>query len=67
MEEQLLTAEEVAHRLKVSVSWVYAHTKGARPEIAAVRMGGLIRFREKDVEEFIQQCLSTAKKRGLVA
>lgn len=65
--KKLLTAAEVAEMLQVSESWVYAHANGAKPELPSVRMGGTVRFREQDIEEFVEQCRTKAKRRGLVA
>ncbi len=66
---RLLTAGEVAELLQVSESWIYAHAhaNGAKPELPSIRMGGTVRFREEDIEEFIEQCRTKARRRGLVA
>lgn len=65
--ESLLSAEEVAKRLGMSPGWVRDHARGAQPSIRCVKLGSRLRFREEDVEEFIQRCLTEAKKRGLAA
>lgn len=57
--ERLLTVGDVAEWLAVSERWVRDHsTGGKRPAIKCIHMGGCIRFREKDVEEFILQWCS---------
>lgn len=65
--EKLLSARDVADRLGMSEGWVRDHARGAKPSIRAVKLGSRLRFREIDVEEFIQQCLTEAKKRGWAA
>lgn len=52
---RLLTAGEVAVELHCSPSWVREHAnKKARPHIPRVKMGGLLRFRRQDIEDFIK-------------
>jgi hypothetical protein len=38
--ETLLTADDLASRLQVPVSWVYRHTR----ELGAIRLGKYVRF-----------------------
>ncbi|MCZ6751805.1 MAG: helix-turn-helix domain-containing protein, partial [Acidobacteria bacterium] len=46
---------EVAVELHCSPSWVREHAnKKARPHIPRVKMGGLLRFRRQDIEDFIK-------------
>jgi excisionase family DNA binding protein len=48
-----LTIGEVAKRMKVSRSWIY---KKARAKVIPhVRIGAVIRFVEKDIEEWINK------------
>ena len=48
--ERLWTAEQVAHYLGVSKSWVYrAATDGTLP---ALRLGGVVRFDAVDVRDW---------------
>jgi excisionase family DNA binding protein len=55
--EQLLTARQVAKRLNVSVSWVLAHAAGDRkPALPSLKMGRAVRFRESDLETFLERC-----------
>jgi len=53
--ETLLTAQEVAAILKVSYGWVRDHASRKEPRLPCVRVGDLLRFRPKDVSEFIQR------------
>ena len=52
----LLTAEQVAHILQISVSKAYALM--ASGEIPCVRIGRCVRVKEEDLEAYIQRCLS---------
>lgn len=52
----LMTAEQVAERLGVSVAWVYKHaTGGKRPKLPCIKLGGALRFRPESIERFIAQ------------
>src|SRR5712692_8162758 len=59
LRERLLTPKEVAERLGVSLDWVYDH---AGKDLCVVKLSGpeygrgrsVLRFRECDIEEFIQ-------------
>jgi predicted DNA-binding transcriptional regulator AlpA len=61
-DEELLTAEEVAAKFKVEVSWVYrAKGEGVKSRsskrkvfLPFIQLGRYPRFRESDVREFIQ-------------
>ena len=53
--ETLLTAREVAGVLKVSYGWVRDHATRKEPRLRCVRVGDLLRFRPKDVAEFIER------------
>jgi len=51
----LLTAQDVACELCVSVSWVRDHAIGRRqPALPAIRMGGILRFRRSDIDTFLE-------------
>ena len=57
MSVTLLTAREVADMLRVSVAWVHQHANGTRrPVIPSVKLGGAVRFRQEDVDAFIEAC-----------
>lgn len=51
---RLLSAGEVATWLGVSAGWVRDHATRKQPRLRAVKLGRLLRFRQQDVEEFIQ-------------
>lgn len=52
-DQELMTAEEVADRLRVNLGWVY---RAARlGQIPAVRVGRYVRFAKADVDEWIKQ------------
>ena len=53
--ETLLTVQEVAGILKVSSGWVRDHAGRKQPHLRCVRVGDLLRFRPKDLQEFIEQ------------
>lgn len=53
---RLLTPQEVADLLQVSVSWVHKRTgPGATSQIPHHRVGGLLRFDLVEVREWIDQ------------
>lgn len=49
---RLLTPEDVAQRLAMSLSWVYAH----KHEIGFVQLGTAVRFDQDAVEGYAAQC-----------
>lgn len=53
--EALMDAKDVAAVLKVSYGWVKDHATRKEPRLRCVRVGGLLRFRPKDVAEFIEK------------
>ena len=53
----LLTAREVAARLRVSIAWVLAHAEGRRrPMLPSVKMGKAVRFVPADIDAFVDRC-----------
>jgi len=55
--ERLLTAGEVAEWLRVQHSWIHAHATGRRrPHLPSIKLGGSLRFRESDIQKFIEEC-----------
>ena len=53
----LLRASEVAVILNCSANWVREHAnrkRKPRPPLPSVKMGGLLRFRPQDIEDFIK-------------
>jgi excisionase family DNA binding protein len=53
--ETLMTPHEVAAVLKVSYGWVKDHATRKEPRLRCVRVGDLLRFRPKDLAEFIEK------------
>jgi predicted DNA-binding transcriptional regulator AlpA len=54
--EQLLTAEAVAERLKVSRDWVWDHSSRRLPYLPVIRMSdGALRYRASQIEEFLRE------------
>jgi excisionase family DNA binding protein len=61
---RLLTPMEVAKWLGVSPGWVRDHATRKRPHLRAVKLGKLLRFRQKDVEENAGEAGQGRKRRG---
>lgn len=56
LQAELLTVSEVAHLLKVPVSWVYKHSRARGAErIPHVKLGKYLRFRESEVRMWIDK------------
>ncbi len=54
--DPLLTADEVALRLRVSKDWVWDHSSRKSPRPPVIRMGdGALRYRASRIEEFISE------------
>ena len=54
--EPLLTAEEVAERLKVSRDWVWDHSSRRLPYLPVIRMSdGALRYRASEIDEFLTE------------
>jgi len=54
--DPLLTAEDVAQRLRVTRDWVWDHSSRKAPFLPVIRMGdGTLRYRASRIEEFIDQ------------
>ena len=52
----LLTAEEVALRLRVSKDWVWDHSSRRLPYLPVIRMSdGVLRYRASGIEEFLKE------------
>ena len=53
---RLLTVEELAERLNLPASWIYAHTrKRSGDPIPGFRLGKYWRFRESDVLDWLER------------
>jgi len=59
--DPLLTPEQVADRLGVSVDWVRDHSSRKNPRLPVIRLGcgqgrkGLLRYRASEIERFIAE------------
>ena len=53
-EHHLLGPSEVAKWLGVSAGWVRDHATRKVPRIKVIKIGKLLRFRPKDVEDFLR-------------
>ncbi len=54
--DPLLTAEEVAAKLKVSTDWVWDHSSRRLPYLPVIRMSdGVLRYRASGIEEFLKE------------
>ncbi len=54
--DALLTAEEVALKLRVSKDWVWDHSSRRLPYLPAIRMSdGALRYRASGIEEFLKE------------
>lgn len=54
--DHLLTAEEVALKLKVSKDWVWDHSSRRVPYLPVIRMSdGALRYRASGIEEFLRE------------
>lgn len=61
--DTLLTAEDVAERLKVSKDWVWDHSSRRLPYLPAIRMSdGALRYRASQIEE----CLGEREKASVL-
>jgi protein involved in temperature-dependent protein secretion len=58
--EQLLGPAEVAKWLGVSAGWVRDHATRKDPRIKTIKIGKLLRFRPKDVEDFLRESTENA-------
>ena len=54
--DPLLTAEEVAAKLKVSTDWDWDHSSRKLPYLPVIRMSdGVLRYRASGIEEFLRE------------
>jgi predicted DNA-binding transcriptional regulator AlpA len=54
--DSLLTVEDVAERLRVSRDWVWDHSSRKAPYLPVIRMSdGVLRYRESQIEEFVNE------------
>ena len=56
MNQNLLTVNELAKKLRVPKSWIYSQTRQTDSKsIPRIRVGKYIRFLEKDVMDWLQR------------
>jgi len=56
MNEQLLTVDELAEKLKAPPSWIYSRTRQTGPDtIPMIRVGKYCRFRLDDVLAWLER------------
>jgi predicted DNA-binding transcriptional regulator AlpA len=54
--DPLLTVDDVASRLNVSMDWVWDHSSRKTPRLPVIRMGdGTLRYRASGIEDFISE------------
>lgn len=53
--DRLLTAEDVAARLNVSTDWVWDHSSRRTPYLPVIRLGDTLRYRESEIDNFVQE------------
>ena len=54
--DPLLTAEDVAERLRVSKDWVWDHSSRRLPYLPVIRMSdGALRYRASQIDEFLSE------------
>lgn len=61
---ELMTIKDLAKKLGVSENWVYCHLRVRKPLLPHVRLGGHIRFREEDIEVWIEEQVRNAVRTG---
>ena len=61
---KLMTVKEVAKKLGVSENWVYSHLRLREPLVPHFRLGGHIRFREEDIDIWIEEQVRNAVRLG---
>jgi len=56
MQQDLLTLNELAEKLKVKPSWVYGYTRQTGPDaIPRIKVGKYLRFREPEVMDWLRK------------
>ncbi len=61
LEDKLLTAEEVADHMKVTVAWVHAMARAG--EMPSLKLGRYRRFSAKAIEDWLQSRQSAVHHR----
>jgi excisionase family DNA binding protein len=54
LDDGLLTVQEAARFLNVTVSWIYEHVRdGAEDRLPVVKLGKYLRFDQRDLRDYI--------------
>jgi excisionase family DNA binding protein len=54
MDDALLTVQDAARFLNVTVSWIYEHVRdGAEDRLPVVKLGKYLRFDQRDLRDYI--------------
>jgi hypothetical protein len=61
----LLTPQDVARRLQVSVAWVRDHSTRKHPRLPVVRVGGLLRYDPVDLDRWVQDLRAAGIREAL--
>jgi excisionase family DNA binding protein len=61
---ELMTIKDVARKLGVSENWIYSHLRLHKPLVPHIRLGGHIRFREGDIDRWIEEQVQNAVRLG---
>lgn len=57
-EDTIFTLERLCEYLNVEPDWIYKRT--ARKEIPYIKAGGLLRFRKRDIDKWLDTCKTPA-------
>jgi excisionase family DNA binding protein len=56
----ILTPDDVARWLRVSLKWLYDHTTRSQPIVPHIRLGGHLRFRRAAIEKWLESQSKTS-------
>ncbi len=57
-EDTIFTVEGLCQYLRAEPDWIYKRT--ARKEIPHIKVGGLLRFRKRDIDKWLETCKTPA-------
>jgi len=61
----LLTPQQVAERLQVSVGWVRDHSERLYPRLPVTRVGRLLRYHPDDIDHWIADRRADGKRKAV--
>ena len=61
----LLTPQQVAERLQVSVGWVRDHSERLHPRLPVTRIGKLLRYHSDDIDHWIADRRADGKRKAV--